>query len=186
MRTVALLAAAIVASACGSDESDGPDQPVVPKGSAAVADGYHPLFWLSCDAKLDLTANGNLGKDGVTESALEYTITVFSNGDVLASCDGSIGAEESAAETTYYPDVVNLADTAACWISLEYPPFDDKQAGTWEYATENSQPKARYHDAATHPLNGWSYEFAKDDCLVVKASEAGKWKEAALGDLQLD
>jgi hypothetical protein len=125
-----------------------------------------------------------VGTDGVTETALDYTLMRYSNGDVEVSCTSGIGSRISASFSTHYPAPTVGATTGNCTNpGTDYPVgAEDLVAGAWVY-TLKPQPHATYEDVSTHLLNGFSVSFGPNDCHAFVADDKGVWMDAALSDV---
>lgn len=168
------LALALVLVACSSDaEPDGDT------GSAALSStAYQPLGSVACNAALDL-----VGADRVNETGLRYTVTIFSNGDMLTDCNAGLGGLESSADSNYFPATSMGATNGACVVSLDYPFPDSRTVGFWMFTMDmDDGPQAEYMDDAAHPLDGARYVFFENDCAV-RAYDGERWRDWSLGEL---
>jgi hypothetical protein len=115
-----------------------------------------------------------VGNDAIVETVLSYKATLFTNGDADVSCYVSLGSEETAASSGYYPSTTAGADEAGCGAVLDYPPSDGT-AGHWEFSVASGKPLATYEDASTHPLNGKSHRFTANECSFMKLGTNAMW-----------
>jgi hypothetical protein len=146
---------------------------------------------MGCSATLDLLSPSSAsayGKDGLFETYLAYTVTVFEpNGDVDVTCESGLGSAESAAGSHYYPGVVMGASTGGCSTGVDYPPVRTPgEVGLWQYTLSVSTKTASVKHVDSdpgHPLNGFVYAFATGDCNVLRIDEAGEWAQTTLAGL---
>jgi hypothetical protein len=173
----------------GKDGAEGPQGERGPMGlqgppgkDAPAGASYRPLFWVGCTRILDLISSNGPGTDGLQETFLGYSWTLFSDGDVDVSCEAGLGSAESAASGRYYPAVTNGASNGGCTASVDYPPLG-MNVGGWNFKTVKTGPSATYTDLDSgHWLNNYVVTFAENDCNVQRLDESGKWQDAALSD----
>lgn len=164
-----------------------PDGTTAPPLPAAGAADYRPIFFVGCQVLRDLIgSDSGLGQDGITETRLDYNVTLFSNRDVQVACEAGLGSRETAASAAFYPSVTNGAKAGACSVAVDYPPFPPPpgNVGGWNFTIEMGGPIAAYKDADPgHPLNSYSYRFTENDCSVYTLNADLKWTDAALSDV---
>jgi hypothetical protein len=147
---------------------------------------YRPVFWVSCDAKLDIIRAGASGPerapDGMAETGLEYTVVVYSNADLEVQCGANIGSAQSGASSEYYPAITKGASTGVCLVNADFPP--GPVVGYWSFAIEAALPHAAYVDP-DNPLglNGYSYSFSETDCHADMLGDNAKWTQVTLADV---
>lgn len=177
----------------GADGSDGDPGEEGPRGPAGAdgevaSDAYRPLFFVGCLAQADLvtvdSGSPDLGTDGIDESSFEYSVTLFSNGDVQANCSTGAGAVEESSEANYFPSVTNGAASGSCFTALDYPPFlsGDMTVGSWRYSLDGGDGPATEYREAGHPLDGFVFLFEENDCSVYVMNDDGKWADSSLGE----
>lgn len=123
-----------------------------------------------------------LGQDRITETSLEYTVTVFNNDDVDVGCTAAAGSAQDSSDTNYYPATVNGAATGGCQASVDLPPFPQGigNVGYWEFTAQRG-PIAVYNDGdAGHPLDGFKYTFVQADCSTQALGADLTWKLTTL------
>lgn len=178
----------------GADGEDGARGPRGEQGPAGADAWYYPVGWIACDvaadyvdATQDVTTAAVIGTDGITETALRYTLTLFSNRDVSLQCESDLGSRESAAASAYYPGATNGAANASCKTANDYPPSPSAGAtvGQWQFKLDANGPLATYVDPDPgHPLDGEVYRFTDADCTVLKTfGSEGMWQETTLAKL---
>lgn len=156
----------------GQDGEDGKDGENGKDGEDVTA----LSVWLTCSVDLDLIG------DSRKETSFSYTTIFYSNGDVEVECDTRLGSAQDDFSHSYYPSVVNGAQSGYCSAASDYPP-DDLTAGIWAFSFDEGGPKATYHDDPAHPMNGNYYEFVNDDCFANVANSDGSWSRAELHDV---
>ncbi len=193
------------AGAAGADGDDGEDGergprgpagdagvegPPGPQGDAAIGGWYYPIAWFACGGSYDLVDADQLidspdviGEDGVEETGLSYTITLFSTGDVDVQCTAGLGRAESAAGAAYFPGDRAGAGDASCLAGVDYPPFGST-VGFWSFAIDGDGPSATYLDPDPgHPLDAEAVAFDDGDCTVLVTDESGAWEESSLAEV---
>lgn len=158
-----------------------------PGSAAGSGSFYKPRYWVSCAAALDVVSVVNGVEmsvaDGIKETLLEYTLTLYSDGDVDVSCSAGIGTEQSGAGAHYYPRVTQGADTAGCTASADYAPGTGRAAGFWDFMIQ-SGPQAVYTDADNpFGLDMHVYRFAENDCNSYLLSDDAGWSAVTLSDV---
>jgi hypothetical protein len=175
----------------GQTGSQGPAGPAGSTGTASSAAGsvalepYEPSFWVGCAAALDIigpdgNAQPSRTTDGLEETALAYTVLIYTNGDVEVQCSATIGTAQSGAGGGYLPSVTTGASTGGCLASADYPPTGT-QGGFYKFTATNG-PSATYNDP-DNPLglNLFKYTFADADCNSnIFSGEAGEWTQTTL------
>jgi hypothetical protein len=161
-------------------------------GAAAGSSGsfYKPHYWVACSADLDLLAgvNGTIQRmaDGMAETGLHYTVLTYSDGDVEVTCDATIGSNQSAAFTQYYPSVTKGSNYGGCLVSVDYPPIPagGGTVGVYDFEVDSNGPQAMYKDP-DNPLglNGFIYVFTQNDCNSNVLGDDGKWTQVKLSDV---
>ena len=150
------------------------------------ASSYRPTAFIGCGVTLDLIDGSSLGEDGVADSVLEYSLTIFSNDDVEVRCAGALGTIESDNYSAYYPGVTMGAQLAACAVTVDYPPYPQNggRPGHWLMQIDEQKLVAVYADPdLNHPLDGSGYEFTDADCASFVMDLGGKWYPATLADV---
>lgn len=188
MNRLGLMLIAICLAACmgeqgprGLDGREGERGPIGPQGvpydkSEAGPATYRPLAWVGCTASLDLISLSAmaLGQDGVTETGLSYTITVFSNGDADVNCESSIGSADSGSGGRYFPSTLAGAQDGSCQSKSDYPPVG-AVAGYWDSRIEKGGPQATYTDEPGHPLGAYLYAYTDSDCTALRLDDEDEW-----------
>lgn len=152
--------------------------------------GYRPVYWVGCSATLDLIRVGTAGveraQDGLQETALYYTLLVYTNGDAEVECTAAIGSAQNGSSSRYYPSSTKGAQTGACVADADFPGGPDLENGLWMFDVDAAAacPRAAYSDP-DNPLglNGYSYKYSESDCHAQMMSDAGKWTSVTLADV---
>jgi hypothetical protein len=184
--------------AMGAPGDPGERGPAGPRGEAgppgAAVDGgtdggsaraYEPRVWFSCVKLLDLLTGSTLAPDGLGETVLIYRATLYVGGDADLDCRIDGASNQSASSGGYYPMGTNAAANGSCGASLDYPPVPSgvNQVGLWHFTVPASGPRVTYEDAdASHPLNGYVYEFVDADCTLLVDNGDG-WSQRTLANL---
>lgn len=163
-----------------------PGKPGALAGSSAPKP-YRPLYWVGCSVALDLitVTSGTIQRaaDGMAETLLKYTLTLYANGDVESSCTAAIGSGQEGSGSGYYPSVVVGSATAGCTASSNYPSAGETTAGFWDFET-GAGPHAQYMDS-DNPLNldGAVHKFTESECKSYVLGDDGKWTQVTLADV---
>lgn len=167
-----------------------PASPSVAGSGSTLPVPYRPLFWVGCGKTLDLltttTTPVSPGKDGISETGLDYVLTLFSNGDVSVSCTAAAGSAQDGSAAAYYPTVVPGAAAGGCIASVDLPPFTviPGAVGAWNFQVRGGGPRAVYLDADPgHPLNGFTYAFTDADCNPLVMGSDALWQDTTLTDV---
>lgn len=155
-------------------------------GSPAVKP-YRPLYWVACDTTLDLitVSNGSIQRaaDGMAETFLKYTLTLYVDHDVDVSCTAAIGSAQEGSGSGYYPNVVRGSMEAGCTASSNYPSPGENTAGLWFFKLQ-SGPQATYVDADNPlDLDGSVHKFTESECSSYVLDDDGDWGQVTLGDV---
>lgn len=173
----------------GLDGKDGLQGERGERGDAADAGTtYEPVTWIACSTLLDLVGGAAdlTQQDGIEETGLNYAMTVFTNSDVLVTCDGALGSAESTGDAHYFPAQTNGGMIGACSVSIDFPPYNASPGtvGFWEFTTEGAGPSATYHDPDPgHPLDGYSHAYTEDECSVLRADADMTWHPVKIADV---
>jgi hypothetical protein len=172
----------------GEQGERGKEGPRGPRGEAGIAfdfdgslrdgpDAYVPRLWMSCSRALDLTSveTAMPEPDGIADTVVSYTLTIFEGGDAQTDCKVERGAA-SASGGTYYPSATAGAAEAICLASTDLPPVD-AVAGRWQFTTSAGGPSVTYLDDPSHPLHGETTAYREDDCVVLRSDIVGEWEE---------
>lgn len=158
--------------------------PAGPAGS-----GYRPVFWVACGATLDLIRVGAAGlervADGLEETRLDYTLLVYSNGDVEVQCTAALGTAQDGSASNYYPDPIVGSSTGGCVAGADFAGASGVNAGFWSFSVAMATtPRVTYVDA-DNPLgfDGYSYRYSESDCNAQMMSADGKWTTVTLSDV---
>lgn len=161
-----------------------------PAGAAAgsgASVAYRPHYWVGCATALDLispSSSGSVrGTDGIAESGLNYSVIIYSNHDVDATCGAGLGAAQSDGLAQYYPSNIPGAKTGFCAASIDYPPIG-MVAGFWDFEIDDNGPHATYVDP-DNPLglNGFSYRFTQNECNANVLGNDATWTKVTLADV---
>jgi len=138
---------------------------------------YVPRLWMSCSVAADLTSveTTQPEPDGVADTVLMYTLTIFEGGDAETSCKVERGGA-SASGGSYYPSATAGAAEAICLASTDLPPTD-AIAGRFQFTTTAGGPSVTYLDDTSHPLQGTVMRFTGDDCVILRSDVVGEWEE---------
>lgn len=165
----------------------GPQGPMGLPGRDAQASRWRPLAYLNCSVALDIISLQDgapaVVKDGLRETALNYAVTVYENGDAEAECSASLGSASEGGDSLYFPALVPGAQSRRCYGRSDYPstgPTPGTQVGGWVFTTEPT-PQGEYTDS-DNPLNlnGLAYVFSDDDCACFVMDEVGTWSRATI------
>jgi hypothetical protein len=156
-------------------------------GSAAVA-VYRPTFWVGCVSTMDLISASGSGvqrvADGMDESILEYTVTIYSDHDVQVTCEAAIGSAQAGSSGQYYPSTTKGSSTGHCSASADYSPPVGTTAGFWRFEIDADGPVATYDDPDDPlGLDGFMYRFTQNDCNTYSLGEDGTWNQVTLSDV---
>jgi hypothetical protein len=149
---------------------------------------YRPMFWVSCSAVLDIisTSSGSPvpGQDGLGESHLGYTVTLYTTRDVDVSCTSEAGPNMGSG-SNFYPAIVKGAQSGGCVAATDLPPIPSgvSETGFWDFTIEQGGPVATYMDDASHPLNGYRHVFTQAECNANKLSDDLTWTQVTLADV---
>lgn len=202
------MAAAGCAGAAGTQGPAGPQGPKGdpgPPGSTTYANAagsaangagssapavYRPRFWIGCQALLDLLDGSSStvmpGHDGINETKLDYTLTVYTSNDVDVSCIAAAGSAQSGSDSAFYPSVTVGASKGTCVADDDLPPFPPppSQVGGWDFDVEQRGIVATYEDDDPgHPLNGYAHVFTQAECNANKLDDDLKWTQVTLADV---
>lgn len=171
----------------GSAGERGPQGPMGLPGKDAPASRWRPLGYFNCSVALDIISlqNGTpvVAKDGLRETALNYAVTIYENGDADVDCSASLGSANEGGDNLYFPALVPGAQNRRCYGRSDYPSTGatpGTQAGGWVFTTEPN-PQGKYTDG-DNPLNldGLTYVFSDDDCASFIMDNVGTWSRATL------
>lgn len=171
----------------GADGKDGAAGPTGPAGKDGGS--WRPKGWFRCIATLDLLApgpNGSIrGTDGRAETALDYAVVKFTNGDVEVQCTAGIGSAQDGTGSAYYPAPVNGAKTRYCSAAADYiDVMPGTEAGYYAFSSD-SKPRATYNDS-DNPLglDRNFYEFdERDDCTAGVMDSSGNWSDSSVAEV---
>lgn len=152
---------------------------------------YRPVFWVYCNAAIDLLRLGatgaERGPDGVPETSLDYALVFYSNGDTEVQCKAGIGSAQNGSSSSYFPSPTRGAMTGACIADADIPTpgATTGEVGYWSFDVVTAAcPRAAYNDV-DNPLglNGYSYKYSEKDCNAQMMDADGQWTKVTLADV---
>lgn len=201
-RTLTIALACLLLSACmgapvpgreGPIGQEGPQGvmgkpgPAGPQGMNAVPT-YRPLFWATCISTLDLVtiASGVAapGQDGALETALSYSVTLYTDDDLAVSCTAAAGSAQNGSDSKFYPSTLMGAVTGACFASVDLPPYPPPpgNVGYWKFEMLGAPDATYVDDDPGHPLNGFRHVFADNECRTMALGSDLKWIDATFAE----
>jgi hypothetical protein len=121
-----------------------------------------------------------IGSDGRSETALEYIIVQYTNGDAEVSCGAGIGSAQDGSDSVYYPAPTRGASTHGCNAAANFPGGSDIEVGVWSFTTVGGLA-ATYNDSDDPlGLDGMSYVFEVGDCTARTMDDDGVWSASTL------
>lgn len=171
----------------GEDGLDG-----LPGKDGTSVQGYQPTLSVLCNGEVDLLNAAQplenpaiVGTDGTKESYFQYSVVVYSNGDVQTACGVSLGTLETASGGAYYAGTSMGAANRYCQVVIDYPPAGSS-GGVWQFnVNAQKTPVTTYADPdmpTAHPLNGDTVSFLPAECVVRKWNGTA-WVPGAFADL---
>lgn len=138
---------------------------------------YRPLFWTRCVALLDLI--GTSGRDGITETGLDYAFLLYSNGDLEVQCTAAIGSAQEGGQSAYYPAKVTRGSLdGRCRATADYQENGPSMnVGAWYFEVVTQRvPRATYDDPDDpFGFDGLVREFTESECAAYEMNTAGEW-----------
>ena len=124
--------------------------------------GFQPALSLICNGAADLV-NG-AGRRELTDRSsaptasrrryFQYSVVVYSNGDVQTACGVTFGTVGDSSGGAYYPGATMGADNRYCQVIIDYPPAGVEWRRLAFTVNAQNVPSFTYVDSDTnHPLN---------------------------------